>query len=105
MFGGGDARGLVARRGARSGVASPQDGTALPAMSSDELSMILERCGARVVAHTDHGLLFAAQRRLILIRHAAVVAANDMRDVVKCASIAPAKLSELLADIRAAAAR
>jgi hypothetical protein len=69
-------------------------------MSSDEMSIILERCGARVVARTDHGLLFAANRHLILIRHCPVVAANDLGDIVRSASIAPARLSELLAEVR-----
>jgi hypothetical protein len=105
MFGAGDTRGPVARRVTKihSGATAPHGGADLPAMSSDELSTILERCGARIVAHTDHGVLFAAQRRLILVRRAAVVAANDMGDVVRCASLAPAKLRVMLAEVRAAA--
>ena len=72
----------------------------LPSMSSDEMSIILERCGARVVARTDHGLLFAAQRHLIFISHSTVVSSNDLGDIVRSASIPPARLSELLAEVR-----
>ncbi len=105
MFGAWDTRGQVARRVTKihSRATAPQGGTDLPVMSSDELSAILQRCGARIVAHTDHGVLFAARRRLILVRHAAVVAATDMGDVVRCASLAPARLRVMLAEVRAAA--
>jgi hypothetical protein len=64
------------------------------------MSIILERCGARVVARTDHGLLFAAHRHLILIRPCPVVPANDLGDIVRSAAIAPARLSELLVQVR-----
>jgi hypothetical protein len=73
-------------------------------MSSDELTRILEEDGARVVAHTDHGLLFAAHRHLFLVRPAQIVAANELADVMRYASITRLRLRSLLHDLRAAIA-
>jgi hypothetical protein len=80
----------------------PRDGTAWPALSSEEMTIILERCGARVVARTDHGLLFAAHRHLFLLREAPAVADEDLGDIVRCARISAARLGELLAELRLA---
>lgn len=74
----------------------------LPAITSDEMSNILQRCGARRIAQTDHGQLFAVRRRLILLRHSQAVASNDLHDILRSASISAGSFSEMLADVRAA---
>jgi hypothetical protein len=102
MFGSADVRLSVSRRGGglRVDAGAPRGGPALPVISSDEMSSILQSCGGRVVARTDHGLLFAVLRRLIFLRHAPVVALNDLHDILRNAWIPPGRLSEMLEDLR-----
>jgi hypothetical protein len=84
----------------RADAGSPGGGLLLPAISSDEMSSILLSCGAQVVGRTDHGQLFALRRRLIFLRHSHAVAANDLHDVLRSASIPPGMLGGMLTDLR-----
>jgi hypothetical protein len=81
---------------------APRDESSLPALSSDEMSSILQRCGARVVARTDHGQLLAAHRRLIFVRHTDALPTDELGDIVRTAWIAPARVRELLEEMRSA---
>jgi hypothetical protein len=104
MFGFGGARVLEATPVAkvRRSAPAPRGESSLPALSSDEMSRILQRCGARLVAQTDHGQLFVAHRRLIFVRHADAMPSIDLGDIVRTAWIAPARIRELLEEMRAA---
>jgi hypothetical protein len=79
---------------------APRLGPPLPAVSSDEMSMVLQSCGARVVARTDHGQLFAVHRRLVFLPHSPAVAPNDLYDILRTAWIPAARLGEMLASVR-----
>jgi hypothetical protein len=73
-----------------------------PAMllSSDELTQILLRAGARLVSIGEHGNLLAIRHRLVFVRQARYVESRELGDVLRSAGITMATCREQLTDCR-----
>jgi hypothetical protein len=69
-------------------------------ISSDELVQVLLRNGASVLANQEHGVILAAQRRLIFVRRANAVGRAELRDALQSAGIGPGRFDRLLAVVR-----
>lgn len=74
----------------------------LPPLSSEELVRILVRGGGRVIARQEHGVMLEAERRLIFIRHTAIVDRAAVADAVRASGIGVARFREMLDEARGA---
>ncbi len=70
------------------------------AVSGDELTAVLVSHGARLVAHQEHGDFLAIRRRLVFVRRAPALALVEIVDALRMAAMTPARLHEMLHDLR-----
>jgi hypothetical protein len=83
--------------------ANGERSTPIASMTSDELTDVLLRMGARLVASQANGNFLAIRYRLVFVRTATVVGQRELSDVLRAAATTPARLRELLGEARASA--
>jgi len=68
-------------------------------LSTEQLTAIVVRAGARVVSTNEHGNFLAIRRHLVFVPRARFVGARDLADVLGAAGMTTATCRELLAGL------
>jgi len=74
-------------------------------LSSEELVEILRGAGATVLAVQEHGVLLAAERKLVFVHRRGAVDHGELRDALHAVALEMGRFVELLGALRARATR